>query len=102
MAEEQYFHDLVTRYKNNSKKFWETIKTIVNRYQKRTSQTKFKVDANQSTNDINVIANRFNGFFINVGPTLLKLVPNVKNESISCMADRLDEYFFLDPVSDQR
>ena len=64
-----------------------------------TSQTKFKLDENHTTTDKKVIADKFNDFFINVGPTLSKLIPNVKKAPISYMTDRMNESLFLDPVS---
>ena len=100
VAEKQYFHDLITRYRNNAKKSWEVIKTIINGYKKTTSQTKFKLDENHTTTDKKVIADKFNDFFINVGPTMSKLIPNVKKAPISYMTNRMNESLFLDPVSE--
>ena len=100
MDKKQYFHDLITLYRNNVKKSWEVIKTIINGYQKPTSQTKFKLDENHTTTDKKVIADKFNDFFINVGPTLSKLIPNVKKAPISYMTNIMNELLFLDPVSE--
>ena len=81
------------------KKSWGIIKQIINRNQKPHIQNRFKIGDNLITSDKNIICNRFNDFFVNIGPTLAKSIP--KNESpLSYMGNRLIESIYLEPVTE--
>ena len=65
-----YYHTTFEKCKHDIKETWSTIKQII---QKTTTGGKlpdyFKIDGN-IVNDKHVIANKFNTFFTNIGPTL--------------------------------
>ena len=59
------------------KKSWGVIKSIINKNQKPHIQGRFKIGENLITKDNELISNKFNDFFINIGPTLAKSIPHV-------------------------
>ena len=61
-AERKHFHDVLLEHKSNLKKSWQVIKTVINKRKYTPVNTKFKVNG-ATTNDGNVIANKFNTFF---------------------------------------
>ena len=70
-AERQHYQDLLMVHKSNLKKSWQVIKMIINK--RKCSPTCSKFNYNGSViEDGNIIANKFNDFFINVGPSLAK------------------------------
>ena len=52
------------------------------------------------TTDNELISNKFNDFFINIGPTLAKSIPHVNKSPLSYLGNRLTESIYLDPVSE--
>ena len=70
VAKTMYYHITFEKCKHDIKETWSTIKQII---QKTTTGGKlpdyFKIDGN-IVNDKHVIANKFNTFFTNIGPTL--------------------------------
>ena len=76
------------------------IKQIINRNQKPHIQNRFKTGDNLITSDKNIICNRFNDFFVNIGPTLAKSIPKVNESPLSYMGNRLIESIYLEPVTE--
>ena len=60
-AERKHFHDVLLEHKSNLKKSWQVIKTVINKTKYTPVNTEFKVNG-ATTNDGNVIANKFNTF----------------------------------------
>ena len=47
-----------------------------------------------------LISNKFNDFFINIGPTLAKSIPHVNKSPLSYLGNRLTESIYLAPVNE--
>ena len=80
-AKKAYYGSCFTKYKNDVKKTWDTIKTILN----NTSKTKdfpsyFLVNGTCVTNP-KEIADKFNQFYVNVGSTLSEAIVQPENKS---------------------
>ena len=71
VAEKHYYHDLIVKNRNDMKKSWGIIKNIINKNQKPQTQSRFKIGNNLITSDKNIICNKFNDFFVNIGPRWL-------------------------------
>jgi hypothetical protein len=80
-AKASYFHSCFERYKNDIKSTWTTIKEIINKTSKNREYPETFVIDNENINDINIIVNKFNHFFINIGPTLANNIPNSNNKN---------------------
>ena len=78
-------------------KSWGIIKHITNRKQKPHIQTSFKIGNYLITSDKNIICNRFNAFFVDIRPTLVKSIPKVDESPLSYMGNRLIESIYLQP-----
>ena len=98
-AEKMYYQDLLVNYKDNLKKSWSIIKVIINKNKRRESQTKFVLNDGTITENKQVICDRFNDFFVNIGPTLAKAIPQVKNNPLSFMGNKIEQSIFLEPVA---
>ena len=83
-AERKHFHDILLEHKSNLKKSWQVIKAVINKRKYTPVNSKYKVNGT-TTNDGNVIANKFNTFFVNVGTVLAKsITPTNKNPVDYC------------------
>ena len=100
VAEKHYYHDLL-KYSNDMKKSWDIIKNIINKNQKAQIQSRFKIGDNLITSDKNIICNKFNDFFVNIGPTLAKSIPKVNKSPLRYMGNRLTESIYLEPVTEK-
>ena len=100
VAEKCHYHDLLVKYSNDMKKSWGVIKSIRKKNQKPHIQGRFKIGENLMTTDNELISNKFNDFFINIGPTLAKSIPHVNKSPLSYLGNRLTESIYLAPVSE--
>ena len=97
-AERKHFHDILLEHKSDLKKSWQVIKAIINKRKYTPINTKFKVN-DATTNDVNVIANKFNKFFVDVGTVLAKSIPSTdKNPAHYLQQDITNLYF--DPTTE--
>ena len=64
MAEKQYYHPLLLQNKENMKKSWGMIKSIINKNKKPVCQSKFKLNTREVTSDKFIIPKQFNDFFL--------------------------------------
>ena len=60
----------------------------------------FKIGGYLITSDKNIICNRFNDFFVNIGPTLAKSIPKVNESPLSYMGNRLIESIYMESVTE--
>ena len=98
-AERKHFHDVLLEHKSNLKKSWQVIKTVIDKTKYTPVNTEFKVNG-ATTNDRNVIANKFNTFFVNVGTVLANsIAPTDKNPVDYIQQDVINTLYF-DPVTE--
>ena len=76
-------------------------KNIINKNQKPQTQSRFKIGDNLITSDKNIMCNKFNDFFVNIGPTLAKSIPQVDKSPLSYIGNRLTESIYLEPVTEK-
>ena len=74
-AEKKYYTDQIMENKQNSKKLWLIIKHVINKNKRIKFQDKSKLNDGSYTTDMKIICEKFNDFFINVGPSLSKKIP---------------------------
>ena len=97
VAEKRHYHDLLVKYSNDMKKSWGVIKSIINKNQKPHIQGRLKIGENLK---ISLISDKFNAFFINIGPTLAKSIPHINKSPLSYLGSRLTESIYLAPVNE--
>ena len=74
-AEKDHYACLLESYKSNMRKTWSVLKEIIKRNKIRKSQAQFKLNDGSTTSDNLIISEKFNEFFINIGPTLANKIP---------------------------
>ena len=72
-AERDHYQQLLNQNKSNLRKVWSLIKVVFNKSKNNSISDKFLINNNNVT-DKNVTAN-FNEYFISIGPTLAKKIP---------------------------
>ena len=98
-AEKIHYSELLSNCQDNMKKTWQIMKDIVNKNKTKQLQTKFKLSNGNYTTDGSVISNKFNDFFINVGPTLAAKIPDQKFTPIDFMGQPSVNSIFLSEVT---
>ena len=73
-AEQLYYFETFDTFKTNIKNTWKTIKLILNKNGSPHLPDNFNIN-NNSVTDKSVIAQKFNEYFINIGPTLTEKIP---------------------------
>ena len=99
-AEKRHYNELIERNKNNLKMTWNIIKEIINKRKKQNCQTKFKLSNNQIISDKTMISEKFNDYFVNVGPTLSQSLQNVSRTPRSYLKFPMTNTIFLCDVTD--
>ena len=97
-AEKDHFAKLLDANKSNMKKTWGVLKDIVNKSKSRKIQSEFKLNDGNITSNKLVISEKFNEFFINIGPSLAEKIPKVARTPESYLGQRINDTIFLAPV----
>ena len=72
-ADRSYYNEQILTNKNNIRKTWGIVKTIINNNKSdRNKHIKFMLSDWSVTDDKQTVAEKFNDFFVNVGPNLAK------------------------------
>ena len=98
-AQKQHYHDLMIKYKDNMKKSWGVIKSIINNHKTTPPQSKLKSSNGEIITDKNITSQQFNDFFINIVPNLAKNIQTVKADPKNYLGLALKETLFLHPVT---
>ena len=98
-AERKHFHDILLEHKSNLKKSWQVIKAVINKRKYTPVNSKFKVNGT-TTNDGNVIANKFNTFFVNVGTVLAKSITPTDKNPVDYIHQDIINTLYFDPVTE--
>ena len=99
ISEQQHYDDLLKENKNNLKISWRIMKDIISKNKTSSSCSRFYInDDGTITNDKKVIAEKFNSFFINVGPNLAKKIPPNSQSPTGFMIRNINSMAVL-PVS---
>ena len=101
MTEKQFYAELLNNCQDNIKKSWQIIKGIVNRNKSNQLQTKFQLDNGSFTTDGYVISNKFNDFFINIGPNLAANIPKQNRSPLDLMDQPLLNSIYLSEVTSE-
>ena len=95
--EVDHYKKLIETNKNNLRKSWQVIKEIINKKRTQKTQSAFVIN-NRLSEDKNHIANGFNKFFVEIGPTLEKNCPDSDEPPITWMKNRTGQSIFILPT----
>ena len=72
IEEKNFYQNQITSNKNNLRKVWAIIKYVINKNKSKKKSDQFISNNNNKKNQTNPneIANGFNDYFVNIGPTL--------------------------------
>ena len=93
------YKKLIEESRNNLRKSWSVIKEIINKNRVTKNQSVFLVN-NRLTEDKDKIANGFNKFFVEIGPTLERNCPASEDSPITWMKDRNGNSLFIVPTNE--
>jgi len=95
-AERKHYDDLFVHHKNNLRKSWELIKDIIGK--NKSAGMTYRLEINgREVNDPVEIAEAFNDYFVNVGPTLANNIPPTNINPLHSVQTS-DGSFFLTPT----
>ena len=98
-AEKDYYDKLFNEYKSDLIKSWRTIKQVINKNKTYRTSSTFSIN-NKETDDKLEIAEGFNKFYVNLGPSLAEKIPRVDKDPVSYIKNNTHKSIFLQPVSD--
>ena len=101
-CEKNYYTKLIENNKKNVKNIWRVLNEIINKKVKSNEYPdQFKTEDGSIISDMKTIANKFNEFFVNVGPNLAKQVRVDDNSNIyDYLGSMNPQSMFLLPVSE--
>jgi len=99
-SERQYYADRFTQCNHNIKKTWAIIKQILNPNSHLSGPELFLIDGKE-TDKNHVIADAFNKYFTNIGPTLASNIPKTSLEFKHFMPNPPPCSFGILPVNDE-
>ena len=86
--------------KSNLRNCWRILKEVINKKKRSTVSSKFIVN-NSVITDKKSVANGFNTFFTNIGPTLANNIPSSNLSANNYIRQgRLNDSIFLNPTSE--
>ena len=99
MTERKYYSNLLYEHKSDLKKSWNILKKVLNKHGTKSVNCKFKY-RDKIIDDKELIAEKFNDFFINIGPTLANNIPKNKNTPLMYLKNKITDSLFLAPVTE--
>lgn len=97
-AKKLYYNNIIYQFKNNIKKTWSVLNTLMMRKKSRPTLPSFFNIDNKKIVDSNQIANEFNSYFVNVGKHLFDQIPQSTKHFSNYIVSRVNQSMFLDPV----
>ena len=98
-AEKDYYDNLFNENKNDIVKSWKIIRNIINSKKNSHINETFHIE-NKDVNDKEIIAKKFNEFYVNIGPTLARNIPSGRCEPISYIKNGIVNSIFLRSVNE--
>ncbi len=99
IATENYYHGLLETHKNDIRKTWNIMNSIIGRTRNKTSiPSTFIVNGREETNEL-AIANSFCDYFTNIGKQYADKIPDAQHSVEYYMKSERNRYsMFLSPV----
>lgn len=97
-SEKEYYHHSLAKCTNNLKKTWSIIKEVLNRNKSSKINDTFTYN-NQTTSDKNIIANKFNDYFVNIGSTLAASIPKEGPNFKTYLPQTNEDTIYLTPTN---
>ena len=79
---------------------WSVIKDVINKNKRVQYQDEFKLNYGSLTTDMKLVCNKFNDFYINVGPSLSGKIPKQDILPVNFMKYKAIYSLYLEPVTE--
>ena len=99
-AKRLYYFKKFEQVKNNMRQTWKTINNVIGRAQKQTLSDQFKRDSGTIITDPTVISNKFNDFFVNVGPNLASRIQSTGKQYHDYISTAQKHSIFMRPIAE--
>ena len=102
VAKKKYYEDQLIKYKQNTKILWKTLNEIMNLNKTNSRMLPKEFNGNspgEIISDPSKIANKFNEYFINIGPGLAKTLPECERTFDYYLTSNYKNSFFLNPIT---
>ena len=99
--EKNHFNSLIEKNKSNIKGTWNILKTIINKNKTKCIQSNFTLSNGLETSDKSIISEKFNDYFVNVGPNLAKTLKNTGRSHQYYLKQAMINFLILEPVSEE-
>ena len=96
--EKHFYQSQIVQNKNNLRKVWTIIKEVINKKKCSRNSQQFILN-DQVTVDPRAIANGFNNFFVNIGPTLASKITTGGISHRNFLKENLQSSFFLESTN---
>ena len=93
----QYFHNYFSTNRQNMKKLWSGIKTIMSHMSYTSSINKLKDKDGNVTSDPNKMSIIFNDFYVHVADSITKSIPMTPKAPLDYLSNRTGNSLFLTP-----
>ena len=100
LAERDHYETLIKENHSNIKKSWKILKDVINKKKKSVTNSRFMINNNIVT-DKKLIAEGFNSFFINIGPTLAEKIPETDKSHTHFLRHGNVHNIILQPVAEK-
>ena len=84
--------------RNNMKKTWQEINTIIGKGKRKSPHCKFRGDNDNIITDSQDISNKFNDFFVNVGPKLASSIQNTGKNYYDYLQNMRSSSMYMKPI----
>jgi hypothetical protein len=100
-AKKKHYEEQLIKYKHDTKVIWKTLNEIMNRNKTSSMLPKEFIgnSPGEKITDPKSIANRFNGYFVNIGPGLAKKLSNSKTNFDKYLTNSYKRSFFINPIT---
>ena len=98
-AEKVYYQTEIISNKSNLRKVWAIIKQVINKTKTSRISDKFMHNKTLISDPVN-IANCFNNYFVNIGPTLASKLPKENISHRDFLPERTSASLFLEPTDE--
>ena len=99
-SEKRYYEELLISHKGNMKKTWSVIKNMINKNKHSKPFNNFFING-ELTENPKLIADKFNEFFTNIGPSLASKIPASNISFRNFLSSHSTQSMFLKPVSSE-
>ena len=99
IEENNFYQNQITSNKNNLRKVWAIIKNVINKNKSKKKSDQF-ISNNKKITNPNEIANGFNDYFVNIGPTLIAKITSEGPSYKIFMHNDYHMSFFIDPANE--